>query len=137
MPPTFRAKRSGTRHEREREHDQRRGSARERGYDRRWDVNARAYREAHPLCLGCEALGDVRATEICDHIIPHKGDTKLFTDPKNRQPACGWHHDVVKQQLERMYEQGIITAQDLRLDSVVAVALTRKLLNQQAPGGVR
>ena len=34
----------------------------------------------------------VRAT-VVDHIIPHKGDQKLFWDTRNWQPLCKPCHD--------------------------------------------
>ncbi len=62
-----------------------------------------------------------------DHVVPHKGDQALFWDANNRQPACDWHHSVVKQQLEARFAKGELGPGDLRLDSPVAVALTRLL----------
>ena len=72
-------------------------------------------------------MGHVTATKATDHIIPHRGDQVLFWDPDNRQPACAWHHSVVKQVLERRFERGEVTQDDLRLDSAVAVATAYKL----------
>jgi 5-methylcytosine-specific restriction protein A len=37
---------------------------------------------------------------VVDHIIPHKGDMKLFWDTKNWSALCKWHHDSVKQREE-------------------------------------
>lgn len=71
-------------------------------------------------------MGAITATEVTDHIIPHRGDRRLFWDPDNRQPACRWHHDVVKQLLEAMFEAGQVGGEDLRLDSETAVALSRQ-----------
>ncbi len=105
-----------------------RGSARQRGYDAGWDRESRVFLKANPLCLGCKAVGILRPSAITDHIQPHKGNRRLFRDPANRQPSGRWHHDVVKQQLERRFDAGEIGAEDLRLDSDVAVALTRQLL---------
>ncbi|HEX9768488.1 MAG TPA: HNH endonuclease signature motif containing protein [Kiloniellales bacterium] len=96
-------------------------------YGWRWDLAAKAYRRANPLCLGCAAVGDTRATQVADHIVPFKGDERLKWDPANRQPACDWHHSVVKQRLEARFERGEIGAEDLRLDSAAAVALTLEL----------
>lgn len=48
----------------------------------------------------------------------------LFWDRSKWQPACGWHHDVIKQILERMFSKGEIKAEDLWLNSSVAVRLT-------------
>ena len=73
----------------------------------------------------------ITATEVTDHVIPHKGDQALFWDHDNWQPACGWHHDVVKQRLEALFEQGKATRADLRLDSEKAKQISR----EQAPRG--
>lgn len=124
-PTTFRPPGARTRFEQKRQADRFRGSARERGYDAEWDRESKAFLRAHPLCLGCEAVGRVTAAELTDHIVPHQGDRALFRDRANRQPACRWHHDVVKQRLEAMFARGEIGRADLRLDSAVSVRLTR------------
>jgi hypothetical protein len=51
-------------------------------------------------------------------------------DPNNRQPSCTPHHDIVKQRLEVLFAQGKTSAEDLKLDSAMAIALTRELLEQ-------
>lgn len=102
-----------------------RGSARERGYSRAWDKASAGWRRLYPLCLGCAALGEVALCEVVDHIVPHKGDYALFWDSSNWQPACRWHHDVVKQALEGAWARGACTVADLRLDSPRAVAVSR------------
>lgn len=127
MPGTFRSPHLPTRQEMQREHDRKRGSARGRGYNSRWDRESRAFRQANPLCLGCQAVGRVVATAVTDHTMPHRGDERLFWDPDNRQPACQWHHDVVKQRLEALFDAGEITADELRLDSPRAIELTKQL----------
>lgn len=48
----------------------------------------------------------------------------LFWDHAKWQPACAWHHNVVKQILERMYATGEIKADQLWLNSSTAVRLT-------------
>lgn len=127
LPPTFRPHGQPTRQEQRQEADARRGSARARGYTTRWDKAAKLYRARHPLCLGCEAVGRTTATAVVDHVEPHRGDDRLFWDPDNWQPACGWHHDVVKQRLEAEFVAGRLEATDLRLNSDAAKALTRAL----------
>ncbi|MGM4955679.1 hypothetical protein ACT4MK_10015 [Bradyrhizobium barranii] len=66
----------------------------------------------------------VRPTEVTDHVEPHKGDRDRFWDRAMWQPACAWHHDVIKQKLEAMFARGEIVVADLWLDSPVAVRLT-------------
>jgi 5-methylcytosine-specific restriction protein A len=103
-----------------------RGSARLRGYTAQWDKAAATFRQQHPLCLGCSAVGDVEAAQLVDHVVPHKGNAVVFWDRTLWQPACRFHHDVVKQQLEAMYARGSIVAADLWLTSKVAIAITKR-----------
>lgn len=101
---------------------------RKAGYDSRWDKASAGFKRHNPLCLGCQAIGRVTATEITDHVVPYKGDMRLFWDRSRWQPSCKWHHDVVKQRLELMFEQGKIKEPDLWLNSACATALSRDLL---------
>lgn len=67
--------------------------AAKRGYNRRWQKARKSYLEAHPLCVQCAKKGKyVRAT-VVDHIIPHRGDQKLFWDQNNWQSLCKSCHD--------------------------------------------
>jgi 5-methylcytosine-specific restriction protein A len=126
MPPTFRSKSAGSKAAIDRD----RGTSRRRGYDSRWDRLSASYKRIHPLCLGCQAVGRVAQTEVTDHIVPHDGNPSLLWDQANWQPACKWHHDRIKQQLEALWRRGSIKASDLRLDSEIA-----KKLTHAAPGG--
>lgn len=103
-----------------------RGSARRRGYSARWDKASATFKQRHPWCLGCEAVGQRAATEIVDHVEPHKGDQAKFWDAKMWQPACGHCHNVIKPKLERMHAAGEIAAPELWLNSATAVTLSRK-----------
>src|SRR3990167_5684787 len=105
-----------------------RPTARDRGYTKRWARVSRLFKDEHPICIGCQAVGRVAPTEVTDHIIPHKGDQALLWDQDNWQPACRPHHDVVKQKLELLFAQGKVTVADLRLDSAKSMELTRELL---------
>lgn len=105
--------------------DSNRPSARKRGYDARWEATAERYKENHPWCLGCTAIGVSRRTEVVDHIVPHRGNQKRFWDANNWQPACAWHHNAIKPGLERQYREGKLTASELVLSSASAVKLTR------------
>ncbi|QDP20681.2 hypothetical protein [Bradyrhizobium cosmicum] len=77
----------------------------------------------------------VTPTEVTDHVEPHKGDRVRFWDRAMWQPACAWHHDVVKQKLEVMFAKGEILVADLWLDSRVAVRLTLAELPVGVGGG--
>jgi len=39
---------------------------------------------------------------VADHIVPHKGDLKLFWDERNWQGLCAPCHDIHKQSEERL-----------------------------------
>jgi 5-methylcytosine-specific restriction protein A len=103
-----------------------RGSARQRGYSAVWDREAEAFKRDHPLCRGCKARGLIVATEVADHVVPHRGDEAKFWDRSMWQPACRWCHDVVKSRLERMMDDGEIGTLDLWLDSEVAQRVARQ-----------
>lgn len=66
------------------EADARRPSARERGYDSKWERESKAFLAipANRMCrCGCG-----RPADMVDHIIAHKGDQKLFWDRSNWRP---------------------------------------------------
>ncbi|ODA67661.1 hypothetical protein A7A08_01696 [Methyloligella halotolerans] len=103
-----------------------RHSARERGYTSKWDRASKRFLRANPLCRGCQAVGRVEPATLTDHVIPHTRGTDAFWDQRWWQASCKWHHDVVKQLLEREFDAGRIGADDLWLDSDRAVHLTRR-----------
>ncbi|MFG1465960.1 HNH endonuclease signature motif containing protein [Xanthobacter sp. DSM 24535] len=78
--------------------DARRPSARERGYDTKWDVERAAYLKAHPKCARCSGLATV-----VDHKVAHRGDMKLFWNRSNWQPLCGPCHNRWKQSQEKRH----------------------------------
>ena len=43
-------------------------------------------------------------TTVVDHIIPHRGDQKLFWDRSNWQPLCEHHHNVKTMTEDRFKE---------------------------------
>ena len=126
-PKTFRAAHAPTPKQSEQDYDRRRGSARERGYSSKWDKVSVAFLRKHRVCKACEAVGVLQATEVTDHIVPHKGDMGLFWDRSNWQACCRWHHDVVKQILEREFLAGNIGRSDLNLTSRAALDLASRL----------
>lgn len=60
---------------------------------RRWQDASVAYREANPLCVECEREGKTTASQVVDHIKPHKGDVELFWSVDNWQALCKRCHD--------------------------------------------
>lgn len=106
--------------------DRRRSHAVGRFYDAQWRAEAEAFKRHHPYCLGCfAAFGERVPTTTVDHIEPHRGDRSKFADPGNRQPTCDWHHNAIKPILERRAEAGEIDVTALRLDSEIAIALSK------------
>lgn len=76
--------------------DQQRPTARQRGYNGKWDKARATFLARHPRCARCN-----EAARIVDHVIPHKGDPKLFWDSGNWQPLCTSCHSGAKQREER------------------------------------
>ena len=67
-----------------------RGSASERGYDRRWAAARVRFLREHPLCATCLSAGRVTAGRVVDHVVPHRGDPRLFWDESNWQTLCDY-----------------------------------------------
>lgn len=65
----------------------------QRGYGYKWQKAREGFLRSHPLCVMCEAEGRVTVATVVDHIVPHRGDQKLFWDKSNWQSLCKRHHD--------------------------------------------
>jgi 5-methylcytosine-specific restriction endonuclease McrA len=134
-PTIFRARARANRDTLNAEYDDRRGSARARGYTAQWDNASALFKRQHPLCLGCDAIGRVTVVtvvELVDHVEPHKGDAAKFWNADLWQPSCRWHHDVVKQRLERAFAKGELKLADLWLNSAAAVRLSLSIISANA-----
>jgi len=81
--------------ERKARHDQQRPSARQRGYDGKWDKARAEFLKVHPTCVMCG-----QPSRVVDHIKPHKGDKALFWSRPNWQALCTPCHSSRKQSLE-------------------------------------
>jgi 5-methylcytosine-specific restriction enzyme A len=82
------------------EADKRRPTAHARGYDSKWKRESKAFL-AQPQNHLC-ACGCGRVANMVDHIIPHRGDMKLFWSRSNWQPmAMSPCHTSRKQSIER------------------------------------
>ena len=75
------------------EHDERRGSSRQRGYDTRWEKVRRMHLAAEPLCRMCSQAGRVTPAVLVDHIQPIN-DGGAVLDDGNLQSLCRRCHDV-------------------------------------------
>lgn len=65
----------------------------ERGYDKRWQRESKKFLAAHKLCVRCLEQKKLTEATVVDHIIPHRGDEKLFWDQSNWQALCKRCHD--------------------------------------------
>lgn len=73
----------------------------QRGYNYKWQQAREGFLRKHPLCVYCERNGMVTAATVVDHIIPHRGDMKLFWISDNWQSLCSTCHSSVKAKEER------------------------------------
>lgn len=74
--------------------ERQRGSAAERGYDHAWQVARARFLRRNPVCVHCKQAGFVTAATVVDHIVPHKGNKRLFWDIANWQALCASCHGV-------------------------------------------
>lgn len=75
-----------------------------RGYDSRWRRARSRYLKAHPLCVRCKAERKLAKASVVDHIVPHRGDEKLFWDKSNWHALCKNCHDS-KTMTEDRYQE--------------------------------
>ena len=68
-------------------------TTKEKGYNRRWQRARKVFLAAHPLCVRCQQNGRFVKATVVDHIVPHRGDQKLFWDQNNWQSLCKSCHD--------------------------------------------
>ena len=80
---------------------ERRPSAAKRGYGRNWRRARARFLTRHPLCATCAADGRVTEATVVDHVVPHRGDRRMFWDVGNWQALCAPCHDRHKQRQER------------------------------------
>jgi 5-methylcytosine-specific restriction enzyme A len=74
--------------------------ATKRLYGSKWQRARAAYLKKHPLCVDHEKRGLLVQGTVVDHIVPHKGDMKLFWDSSNWQTLCANCHNSFKKRLE-------------------------------------
>ena len=64
-----------------------------RWFDARWHKAHSRFLKQHPLCAFCQAEGKIVLATVVDHIIPHRGDQRLFWDQTNWEALCKECHD--------------------------------------------
>ena len=77
--------------------DAKRGSARQRGYDKRWERFREWFLQqpGNQICHRClELKGDVVKAELVHHIKPVKDRPDLRLDPANCQALCRDCHEI-------------------------------------------
>jgi len=60
------------------------------------DDDDESLRNITGLCVYCLQVDRTTPATVVDHIIPHRGDKKLFWDQSNWQPLCKHCHDSIK-----------------------------------------
>lgn len=82
-----------------------RPSAHRRGYNYKWQKASKVFLSHNPLCRHCEKEDKIVLATVVDHVIPHKGDMKLFWDIENWQSLCSSCHNrkTAKEDMGRWY----------------------------------
>lgn len=85
------------------EADRRRPNAAARGYNSAWQKARVGFLAHHPHCEMLITSGQRcgRPATVVDHIIPHRGNRKLFWDKSNWAALCLRCHNSLKQRQER------------------------------------
>ena len=70
-------------------HTRERVGSNKQGYNNHWRRERKAFLLRNTLCENCLNKHDViRAATQVDHVIPHKGNMKLFWDVSNWEALC-------------------------------------------------
>lgn len=105
LPPTHR--RGGM--PRKIEYERSRRSARHRGYNRAWELEAARYLRQSPLCRYCALDGRTTVASVVDHLYPHRGDQSVFWFRQWWISSCRSCHSGFKQAVERQGRAAIDT----------------------------
>ena len=68
--------------------EKQRSTPTERGYDYKWQKFRKEYLKKNPFCVVCLNKGKLIQAKVIDHIVPHKGNERLFWDENNMQTLC-------------------------------------------------
>lgn len=77
--------------------NEKRKTSSQRGYGSKWQAARASFLAANPECVLCRRIGISTRADVVDHVVPHKGNAKLFWDRNNWQPLCRACHDRHKQ----------------------------------------
>lgn len=99
-PPHLRSTHQSTRQEQNRESDDRRGSARSRGYSRRWEKARLTFLSHRPLCEYHTLNGEIEPATLVDHLYPHRTYDGVFWCTDWWVASCKACHDGLKQRAE-------------------------------------
>ncbi|CAK7037189.1 HNH endonuclease signature motif containing protein [Tissierella sp.] len=81
-----------------------RKGAGQRGYDTRWRRARERFLKANPLCVECLNKDSIVDAMVVDHVVPHRGNDKLFWDETNWQALCKSCHDKKTMTADRLQE---------------------------------
>ncbi len=73
----------------------------DRMYDTKWEEYRKRFLAVNPKCYACNEYAIV-----VDHLIPHKGDEKLFKKLDNHIQLCVKCHNTVTTKFDRDYRPG-------------------------------
>lgn len=85
---------------RDKNYDSARGTARDRGYDSRWEKVRRMYLAKYPLCQRCESFGRVTVATEVHHLIPVKAGG--LHEEENLKAVCHKCHMMLEAELRKM-----------------------------------
>lgn len=85
-------------------------------YGGAWQKARAGFLRSHPLCKDHHARGMVVEATVVDHVVPHRGDNKLFWAKSNWQSLCKQCHDGWKQRQEKGAVTGACSVSGLPLD---------------------
>lgn len=60
----------------------------------RWRKARKRFLRDNPLCVECRKQNLIVAATVVDHIVPHKGDERLFWDESNWGAKCAQCHNA-------------------------------------------
>ena len=73
----------------------------DRMYDTDWLNYSRKFLAINQECYACG-----KKSEVTDHLVPHKGDDKLFKQLDNHIPLCKKCHNTITAKFDRRFVKG-------------------------------